>query len=158
MPPELVGANGRRFAGFAAAVLVFVLDDERRVLLLRAPARRRGWEIVNGGLEAGESLEEGARREVAEEAGPDVRIDLLGTVHANTYHYDDQIPHMISTFFLGHYRGGEVVPGDDMAGSELRWATRDEVRASMAAGEPLVPGEAWLFERAFQLFDLWSPA
>ena len=155
--PELVGANGRRFAGFAAAVLVFVVDGDR-VLLLRHPGRRRGWEIVNGGLEAGESLAEGALREVAEEAGPSVRLELLGTVHAETYHYDDEIPHMISTFFVGAYRGGAVSPGDDMAGSEVRWATLDEVRALSGAGEGLVPAEVWMFERAFQLAALWSVA
>lgn len=159
--PVLVGANGRRFAGFAAAVLVFVIDGSgpapARVLLLRAPGRRRGWEIVNGGLEAGETLEEGARREVAEEAGPSVRLDLLGTAHTMSFHYDDEIPHMISTFFVASFLGGEVEPGDDMAGSEVRWATLDEVRALAATpGEALVPAELWLFERAFQLFELWS--
>jgi 8-oxo-dGTP pyrophosphatase MutT (NUDIX family) len=156
--PFLVAANGRRFAGFAAAVLAFVIDPvTRRVLLLHAPGRARGWEIVNGGLEAGESLLEGVTREVAEEAGPDVGIDVLGCVHAATWHYDDDVPHMISTFFVAAYLGGEVVPGDDMAGSEVRWASLDDVRRLAAAGEPLVPQELWVFERAFQCFDLWSP-
>jgi ADP-ribose pyrophosphatase YjhB (NUDIX family) len=157
--PELVGLNGRRFAGFAAAVLVFVIDPvTRRVLLLRSSRRVRGWEVVNGGLEAGETLEQGALREVGEEAGPDVRIELLGVCHANTWHYDDAIPHMISVFFVARYLGGEVVPGDDMAGAEVRWATRDEVTAVVAGGERLVPEEPWLFERAFQCFDLWCPS
>ena len=157
--PELVGANGRRFAGFAAAVLVFIIDpSSRRVLLLKAPGRDRGWEIVNGGLEAGETLLDGVAREVAEEAGPSVAISVLGTVHAMTWHYDDEIPHMISTFWVASYLGGDVEPGDDMAGSEVRWATLDEVRAASAAGEALVPGELWLFERAFERFDAWSSA
>ena len=39
--PELVAANGRRFAGFAAAVLVFIIDPStRRFLLLSSPAKR----------------------------------------------------------------------------------------------------------------------
>lgn len=157
--PELVGANGRRFAGFAAAVLVFVIDDSSsapRVLLLRSPRRSRGWEVVNGGLEAAETLEEGARREVAEEAGPDVRIEIVGVCHANTWRYDDEIPHMISTFFVARYAGGDVVPGDDMAGSAVWWATLDDVRAAVASGARIVPEEVWLFERAFQCFSLWS--
>jgi ADP-ribose pyrophosphatase YjhB (NUDIX family) len=152
--PILVGANGRRFAGFAAAVLVFIIDADRRVLLLRGPGRGRGGEIVNGGLEAGETLLDGVVREVAEEAGPDVRIRVLGTVHAMTWHYDEQIPHMISTFFVAEYLGGPIEPGDDMVGSEVRWATLEEVRALVAAGEATVPGELWLFERAFRCFDL----
>ena len=157
MQPELVAANGRRFAGFAAAVLVFIMNDDRRVLLLRSPRRSRGWEIVNGGLEAGETLLDGVAREVAEEAGPDVRIDVLGTAHAMTWHYDDEVPHMISTFFVARHLGGEVMPGDDMAGSEVRWATLEEVRALVAAGEPTVPGELEIFERAFAVAELWWP-
>lgn len=112
---------------------------------------------MNGGLEAGETLLEGAAREVAEEAGPDVGLDVLGTAHAMTWRYDDRVPHMISTFFVARYLGGEVVPGDDMAGSEVRWATLEEVRTMAGAGEATVPAEPWLFERAFAVADLWWP-
>ena len=153
--PELVGVNGRRFPGFAAAVLVFIVDPAtRRFLLLSSPPKRGrpGWEIVNGGLEAGESVLEGVRREVAEEAGPSVRLDVLGSVHSWTYRYDDAVTHMLSLAFVASYVGGEVVPGDDMAGSEVRWATLDEVRVLPA----LIPEEVWLFERALELFDLWA--
>jgi 8-oxo-dGTP pyrophosphatase MutT (NUDIX family) len=159
--PELVAANGRRFAGFAAAVLVFIIDPStRRFLLLSSPAKREreGWEIVNGGLEGGETLIDGVTREVAEEAGRAVQLQVLGTVHASTWRYDHLIPHMISTFFVASYLGGEVIPGDDMAGCETRWATLDEVNDLAAAGLALVPDEVWLFERALQCFDLWSPS
>ena len=155
--PELVGVNGRRFAGFAAAVLVFIVDPStRRILLLSSPAKRGrpGWETVNGGLEAGESVVAGVRREVAEEAGPDVRIRVLGTVHAWTYRYDDEVTHMLSLAFVASYEGGEVVPGDDMAGSTVRWASIEEIRA-LAASEVLIPEEVWVFERALECFDLW---
>jgi hypothetical protein len=51
--PELVGANGRRFAGFAAAVLVFIVDPvTRRFLLLSSLAERADWRncrIIQGG-------------------------------------------------------------------------------------------------------------
>ena len=157
--PELVATNGRRFPGFAAAVLVFIIDPStRRLLLLSSPAKRGrpGWEIVNGGLDADETLLEGLAREVAEEAGPDVRLRVLGCVHASTWRYDDAVTHMISTFFVASYLGGEVVPGDDMAGSDLRWVTQDEAASMFAAGTALVPEEAWVFDRAFECFDRWS--
>jgi 8-oxo-dGTP pyrophosphatase MutT (NUDIX family) len=85
--PELVAANGRRFAGFAAAVLVFIIDPAtRRFLLLSSPAKRgrEGWEIVNGGLEGGETLVEGLTREVAEEVGPAVQLRVLGSSTASS--------------------------------------------------------------------------
>ena len=157
--PELVASNGRRFAGFAAAVLVFIIDPQtRRFLMLNSPPKRArpGWEIVNGGLEAGETVLEGVLREVAEEAGPEVMIRPLGTVHAWTYRYDELVPHMISIAFVASYLGGDVVPGDDMAGMEVRWMSLDEVRSSAAAGQSLIPDEVWLFERALQCFDAWG--
>ena len=160
MQPHLVAVNGRRFAGFAAAVLVFIIDPStRRFLLLSSPPKRPrpGWEVVNGGLESEETLLAGLTREVAEEVGPEVRLQVLGTVHAWSWRYDDSITHMLSTAFVASYLGGEVVPGDDMLGSEVRWATLDQISGLVASGSGLIPGDVWLFERALQCFDLWSP-
>jgi 8-oxo-dGTP diphosphatase len=156
--PVLISSAGRRFAGFATAVLVFIVDeDTRRFLLLSSPPKRLrpGWEVVNGAVEAGETLLQAVEREVAEEAGPEVRIDVHGTAHAWTWRYDDAVPHLTSIAFVASYRGGEVVPGDDMAGSSVRWATLDEI-SSLGASEGLIPEQPWLFERALQCLDLWS--
>ena len=160
MQPDLVAVDGRRFAGFAAAVLVFIIDPStRRFLLLSSPSKRRrpGWEVVNGGLEREETPLAGLTREVAEEVGPDVRLDVLGTVHVWSWRYDDSVTHMLSIAFVASFLGGEVTPGDDMLGSEVRWATLDEIQDLVASGSGLIPGEVWLFERALQCFDLWSP-
>jgi hypothetical protein len=43
-----------------------------------------------------------------------------------------------------------------MSGCEVRWADLEEVR-ELAASTGLIPGGVWLFERALQCFDLWSP-
>ena len=94
--PELVAANGRRFAGFAAAVRVFIIDPStRRFLLLssRAKRGREGWEIVNGGLEGGETLIDGLTREVAEEVGLTVQLRVLGTMHASRWQYEPPTHH-----------------------------------------------------------------
>jgi 8-oxo-dGTP pyrophosphatase MutT (NUDIX family) len=152
----LVAANGRHFAGFATAVAVFLVDpDTRRFLLLSSPPKRPrpGWEIVNGGVEAGETLLGAVRREVAEEGGADVQLDVLGTVHARTWHYDDVVAHLMFTAFVAAYRGGDVIPGEEMEGASVRWATLAEVSALGTTGG-LFP-EPWLFERALQCFDLW---
>ena len=157
--PELVAANGRRFPGFATAVMAFIVDPStRRFLLLSSPAKRArpGWEIVNGGVEAGETQLEGLMREVAEEAGTDVRLRVLGTVHAWSYRYDDQVTHLLTTAYVATYLGGEVAPGDDMAGSEVRWASLEEIRELSESGTGLIPPGVWIFERALQCFDLWS--
>lgn len=52
---------------------VIVIDDDDRVLLVRFefPDGRAVWATVGGGLEPGETHEDAARRELAEEAGLD---------------------------------------------------------------------------------------
>jgi 8-oxo-dGTP diphosphatase len=132
-----------------------VVDREERILLLQNPAANGAWEVVNGGLEAGETLLEGMLREIREEAGAELRVRPLGVVHAHTFRYDDVAQFMISVFFLFEHVGGLVVPGDDMAGSAYRWWSLEELRAE----RPLlvVPGndQVWILERAVELFRLW---
>ena len=153
--PTTTAANGRVFACSPAAVLGIIVDDDERILLLRAPGDT-GWQVVNGGLEADESVLAGVLREVAEEAGSSLVVRPLGVVHACTWHYDDAVTHMIDIIWLLHAMGGEVVPGDDMAGSEVTWASLDEIESG--AVEVIIPEEHWLFGRALQLFRLWRDA
>jgi len=53
------------------AARVIVIDEDGRVLLVKFefPDGRVVWATVGGGLEAGETHEDAARRELAEEAG-----------------------------------------------------------------------------------------
>ncbi len=63
---------------FAAALIV---NQAGQLLLLkRAPGIQRWpgkWGIAGGGIEAGETPEQGLRREFAEELGPDIRLRNL---------------------------------------------------------------------------------
>jgi ADP-ribose pyrophosphatase YjhB (NUDIX family) len=153
--PVITTTTGRRLACSPAGVCGIVVDAQERVLLLRHPDSNGAWEVVNGALEAGETLLAGALREVGEEAGAQLQVRPLGLVHAYTFRYDEVAAFMISLFFLFEHLGGSVEPGDDMAGSEYRWWSVDELRAE----RPLlvVPGndQLWLLERAVELFRLW---
>lgn len=155
LQPTIVAASGRRFAASAAAVVAFVVDADERLLLFEHPTKRPGGvQAISGALEAGESVLAAVLREVREEAGPALRVRPLGTVHASTFHYDDNVPHMISICYLLVCEGGEVVAGDDMAGGTFRWwpladLLRDDVRL-------LVPRDRkWLAVRAVELYRLW---
>jgi 8-oxo-dGTP pyrophosphatase MutT (NUDIX family) len=126
----------------AARVLLF--DDQERLLLLFDPDPVDGsyWYPPGGRIEAGESPEQAARRELIEEVGIDA-VDIGPVVlrrHARfTYHgqrLDQDEWHL-----LGHLRGPAVLrsrPGDNEAAAVAahRWWSLPELRAS---GERFFP-------------------
>jgi 8-oxo-dGTP pyrophosphatase MutT (NUDIX family) len=151
--PRVTAADGRRtIAHFPAAVLVYVVDDDGRLLLLSED--RVAWEVVSGALESDETVVDGALREAREELGDAVRLRPLGTVHVSTVHYDSRIRDMIDIGYLFAYEGGAIEPGDDAAGFVYRWWTLEE----LSSGKVRVStpqGHEWLFARAVELYRLW---
>ncbi|MAG35686.1 MAG: hypothetical protein CL878_05505 [Dehalococcoidia bacterium] len=141
----------RRFARYPVAVLAIIVNEREELLLFR---RQRFWEVISGGLEANETVLEGALREVREEAGPEMQARPLGTVHTESFFLDAQAPYMVSVSFLLAYEGGPIRPGSDMAGSQYRWWS---VAALQSERIPLRPplDRPWLWERAVELYRLW---
>jgi 8-oxo-dGTP pyrophosphatase MutT (NUDIX family) len=157
LPPTVVSADGRReFACFPAAILGFLVNADDEILLLSHPDREGHWEVINGAVEEGENPVEALRRETAEEAGPDVRIRPVGLVHTWLHRYDAAVPAMLSIAYVATYLGGEVVPGSDMANSEVRWAGSRELQSGDLT--LLVPSQPWLFERALAVHSCFSEA
>lgn len=154
--PHISTATGnRQFACSPVAILVFIVNEREEVLLLSHPQRNGGWEVINGALEAGETLLEGALRETREEAGANVAVKPLGTVHVSTFHYDEQVRYMLSVGYVMAYEGGEIEPGDDMAGSRYQWWSMEELADPDVA--LLVPPDArWQIQRSIELYRLWK--
>jgi NADH pyrophosphatase NudC (nudix superfamily) len=149
----LTASGTRRFACHPLALQAILVDLQERVLLLSSPTRTPGrWQVVSGAMEARETVLDGVLRETYEELGPDVRVRPLGVVHAQSFHYDARVRYMVGIYYLLAYEGGEIVPGDDMAGSVARWFAVDELD-----GLPLcaAPGDPWLLRRAVALYRLW---
>lgn len=113
-----------------AAVGGVVLDGDRVALVRRAlPPRQGEWSLPGGRLELGESLVEGAAREVREETGLVVEVGPVVEVF-DRVHRDDAGGirfHFVIVDFLCRVTGGALAAGDDAA--EVRWAMRDEVAA-----------------------------
>lgn len=153
--PTILSTRGRAFDVFPAAVLVFLVDDQDRVLLLAHPKRPGKWEPVNGAMDAGDTVISAALRETREEAGLDLRVRPLGVFHSYLFPYDDAIS-MISLLVVCAYEGGEVLPGDDMTGSEVRWWSLAEIDAEQP--NIIVPreGAAWVLRRAVECARLWK--
>ena len=97
-----------------------VIKGDAVLLLRRAHLPRRGcFDVPGGFMEAGESVERAARRELEEETGLTVgRVELLGT-YWDRYHLRGfgWIPTM-NTYFLGRWRRGVPRAADDAAAAE----------------------------------------
>jgi 8-oxo-dGTP diphosphatase len=144
----------RRFACSPVAVLGIIVNEREEVLLLAHPDQPGGWQVVNGVMEAGETVLEAALRETYEEVGSSLQVRPLGTVHISSFHYDERIRYMLSVAYLFAYEGGEIHPGDDMKGSKYRWWSLHEL-ASEEVELLIPPGEKWLLARAVDLYRPW---
>jgi len=134
----------RRFACSAVALQAVVVNSEEKILLLSSPTRNPegAWQVVSGALEAGETILDGTLREAREELG-DIQVRPLGTIHAQTFHYDDHVQFMIAIYYLLAYEGGEVQPGDDMQDSLYRWWSLAELEDEKIR-IVVPPGQIWL--------------
>jgi 8-oxo-dGTP pyrophosphatase MutT (NUDIX family) len=116
------------------AVGVVAVGDDGRILLVgqhRYPLDEYSWEIPEGGVPDGESLEAGCRRELREETGYDAaRWRQLCRLSLSNSVTDER-----GALFLAEgLTPGDATP-DATEALALRWATPDEILAEIAAGE-----------------------
>lgn len=157
--PVVLSERGRLFPTAPIAVQAVVLNEHTQILMLSSPRRNgaNGWQIISGGLEAGETVIAGVLREVREEAGP-VKVRPLGVLHAQSFHYDRAVQFMIGITFLLAFEGGAVVPGDDMQDAVHRWWPLAELERESAAGAVVIHPSTrlWILRRAVNSFHRWS--
>ncbi len=153
--PIVTTSRGRQFPATPAALIALIINQAEQFLMLSHPKAEGAWEPINGGMDAEETVLEGMYREITEEAGSHVQVHPLGTVHTYTFSYDVQVPIMFSIWYLFVHQSGEIVPGDDMAGSEVQWLSVEEIESNTY--DILVPRELpWIYRRARDLYRLWK--
>lgn len=71
-------------------MIVLRSDEEggHDVLIVHKPRKHDAWQIPQGGIEEGETVEEAAARELREETGIALREGETFTVHPDFYQYD----------------------------------------------------------------------
>ncbi len=109
-------------------VIMLVVDrDQDRILLGRQPSwPARRYSSLAGFVEPGEALEAAVAREVHEEAR--VRVGRIRYVASQPWPF----PASLMLAFEADWVSGEAAVGDDEL-DDVRWCTRDEVQAAVAA-------------------------
>jgi 8-oxo-dGTP diphosphatase len=97
-----------------------VFDAAGRVLLVRRkfPPFQGQYAVPGGFVEIGETVEDAARRELAEETGVQVRADTLRLVGVYSDPERDPRGHTCSVVFLARVPQAEPKAGDDAAAAE----------------------------------------
>jgi 8-oxo-dGTP pyrophosphatase MutT (NUDIX family) len=151
--PIITGKSGRQFAAHAAGLIALIIDQQERFLMLSSPKHAGKWEPVNGAYDANETILEGLKREIREEAGTEIQVRPISAVHSYNFRYDEIVPKMVSIVFLFEYLGGEVIPGDDMADSQIKWMSLEEINSGDY--EIIAPSQQnWVYERAVKFYHL----
>ena len=119
------------------AVIVLITDDDDRALLGRRADWEPGWySTLAGFVEAGESAEMAVVREMAEEAGVTIDLDRLDYLGSQPWPFP-------SSLMLGYRArvaaGSAEARADGEEISEVRWFSREEIRAGADAGAVRIP-------------------
>ena len=114
---------------------MLVVRDQRLLVLRRGHRPKRGFLDIPGGfMEAGESFEGAARRELKEETGLTVGRAELFAIYWDRYFLSGfgYFP-TLNFYYIARWRSGEPVPADDAAGAEwVPIATLGRTRARPA--------------------------
>jgi 8-oxo-dGTP pyrophosphatase MutT (NUDIX family) len=89
-----------------------------------------GWEVPAGGVDAGESLEQAAAREVLEETG--WRPGRLTRLHG--YHPSNGLSDQLFELFLADGASYVGLPSDPAESSKVEWRAFDDVRELLRTG------------------------
>jgi len=116
------------------AVGVVAVGDDGRILLVgqhRYTLDTYSWEIPEGGVADGESMEEGARRELREETGFEAAVWQRLFRFSTSNSVTDEVGEM---YLATGLRPGEASP-DATEELATRWATPDEILGEIARGQ-----------------------
>lgn len=112
------------------AVGTIVVRDGRVLLARRGKMPGLGkWSVPGGAVDAGESLEDAARREIREECGIEVELtDTTEVIQRITRDEASRVKfHYVIVDYVARWKAGEPCPSEEA--SEVRWVRPEEFEA-----------------------------
>lgn len=105
---------------------IVLVDGDRALVTQRAREPEKGrFDIPGGFLDHDEDPVSGVKREVQEELGLDIEVELSDLVQMVPHPYGDDGDWVLALGFVGRFSGDDPKPGDDVA--EYRWVTLAEL-------------------------------
>ena len=103
-----------------------LVRDAKALVSVRGKEPEKGRLDVPGGfLLAGEHPIDGLKREVKEELGVEIEVDVEDCLSMATHRYGDDGDWVLALGFAARLVTNEIETGDDVA--EVRWVTREEL-------------------------------
>ena len=144
--------------GRAHDITLFIFNGDRLALIRKPMFRRPIYRAPSGGLEPGESLEEGAKREALEETGLDIELErYLLRVHVRFTGGEDYLD-WTSHVFKARAVAGELGAQDTCEIAETIYGTMEELQgpirqALLDSGRGLLAYRVALTDAAVEVLE-----
>ncbi|HEM62423.1 MAG TPA: NUDIX hydrolase [Chloroflexi bacterium] len=127
-PAELAFVRATQKHGRAHDITLFIFNGDRLALIRKPMFRRPIFRAPSGGLEPGESFDEGARREALEETGLEIELEeYLLRAHVRFTDGEDYLD-WTSHVFKARAVGGELSPLDTSEIAETVYGSLEELQ------------------------------
>ena len=138
--------------GRAHDVTFMIQAADGRFVIVRKPQFPPGaWRIPSGGIDRGESFEQGTLREALEETGLAIALTGYPLVARSVFTHDGRELPWTSHVVTAEVTGGVLAPRDRVEIDDARWAAMDELTGPIA--HVLRGSESPLFEYRADLHD-----